>query len=262
MIQKDKEYSQTITVWADAKTGNPLEVEIVWQSNEEQMVVELTLSDFRAIPEPNPALFSTKVPEGYTLANMQTIDELMAESDTTVSTTENTSAQAKIILDAIALWADGKKQKAVKLLVGVDWSGDIRFGQEHYLFTMTERKYISLVLADQTKVLAEIMKQLPQCRAIARELAKLGRKAHISKDVAQAEKYFSTAVRLGQLLNHDRDVMLIVRLVGIAIQKLALTELLSLYEELGETEKLQKTQGQINQIEEQMKQIKKSASGR
>ncbi len=401
VTQKDKEYSQTITVWADAKTGNPLEVEIVWQSNEqEKAVLELTLSDFRVIPEPNKALFSTKVPAKYTLANRQTLEQLTAKSDTTsstaitfspimkvdgwdadrlakvgitvcswkhdvqsenppmewvqvtfdclrlpknhdvvmtawivfgtqtvtavraerndkckdtvtvvfavqpqyrpkshldifiwedtsdggkkahgyklsldrivelarkeavISSTENTSAQAKIILDAIALWADGKKQKAVKLLVGVDWSDDIQFGQEHYLFTMTERQYISLVSDDQSKVMAEIMTQSTQCRAIARELVKLGRKAHTSKDVVQAEKYFSTAVSLGQLLNRNRDVMLIVRLVGIAIQKLALTELSSLYEELGETQKRQKTQGQINQIEEQMKQIKKSVSGR
>ena len=46
----------------------------------------------------------------------------------------------------------------------------------------------------------------------------LGRTAGSSKDVAKAEKYFSTAVRLGQLLNHDKDMMLIVRMVGIAIQ--------------------------------------------
>lgn len=263
VIQKDEEYTQAITIWADAKTGHPLEVEIVWQSNEEEKaVLELTLSDFRAIPKPNTALFSTKVPAEYTLANRQTLKQLTAESDTTTSTTEKTSAQAKTVLDAIALWADGKKQEAVELLMAVDWSDDLRFGQGHYLFTMTERQYISLLWADQKKVMAGIITQSSQCRAIARELAELGRNARTSKDFTDAEKYFSTAVRLGQLLNRNRDMMLIVRIVGIAIQKLALTELSSLYQELGETEKLQNTQAQINQIEERMKQIKKSASGR
>ncbi len=160
------------------------------------------------------------------------------------------------------MWADGKKQEAVELLVVVDWSDDLRFGPEHHLFTMRERQYISLVSADQKKVMAGIMMQSSQCRAIARELLELGRKARTSKDVAQAEKYFSTTVRLGQLLSRNRDMMLIVRLVGIAIQKLALTELSSLYEELGETEKLQNTRAQISQIEEQTKQIKKNVSGR
>lgn len=259
VTQKDEEYTQTIAVWADAKTGHPLEVEIVWQSNdEEKAVLELMLSDFRVIPEPNTALFSTKVPEGYTFANRQTLEQLAAKSEPPRSTTEDTSAQANTVLDAIALWADGKKQEAVELLVAVDWNDDIRFGQEHHLFTMTERQYISLVSADQEKVMADIMMQSSQCRAIARELMELGRKAHTSKDVAQAEKYFSATVRLGQLLNRNTDMMLIVRLVGIAIQKLALTELSSLYEELGDAGKLQNTQTQISQIEEQMKQIKKA----
>lgn len=263
VTQKDQEHTQTITVWADTKTGRPVKVEIVLKSNKpEKAVLELTLSGFRVVPKPNMALFSTKVPEGYTLANQQTLKQLTAEPDTTTSTTENTSAQAKTVLDAVALWADGKKQKAVELLMAVNWSDDIRFGQEHYLFTMTERQYISLVSEDQKKVMAKIMTRSTQYKAMARELAELGRKARTSKDVAQAEMYFSTTVRWGQLLNRNRDMMLIVRLVGMAIQKLALTELSSLYEELGETEKLQNTQTQINQIEKQLKQIKKSVSGR
>lgn len=263
VMQNDKEYTQTITVWAVAKTGQPLKVEIVQQSNEdEKAILKLMLSDFRVIPEPNKALFSTKTPATYTLANKRTLEQIKAEYDTTTSTAQDTTAQAKKVLNAIALWADGKKQESAKLILAVNWSDDIRFVQEHHLFTMTEQQYISLLFDDQKKVMTGIMIQSSQCRAIARELVALGRKARISKDFSKAEKYFSTTMHWGRLLDHNRDTMLIVRLVGIAIQEYALTELALLYEELGETEKLQNTQAQINHIQKQVKDIKKSVSGR
>ena len=62
-------------------------------------------------------------------------------------------------------------------------------------------------------------------------------------------------MRFGQLLSSNKGTMLIVRLVGIAIQRLDLTKLLSLHEELGDTGKLQITRAQISQIEEQLKHI-------
>ena len=262
VTQEHEEYIQTITVWADAKTAHPLEVEILSQSSKDDTVaLALTLTHFSAIPEPDVTLFSTTVPAEYTLANRQTLEQLTGESRATTSTTKDTTPQARKVLDAIGLWIAGKTQEAGELLVAVDWSADLRFGREHHLFTMTEQQYISLVSADQEKVITEIMAQSSQCRAIARTLVKLGQKARATKDVNQAEKYFSTTVRLGQLLNRDTEMMLIVRMVGIAIERLALTELSSLYKELGETEKLQKTHIQINHNEEQLKQIKESVSG-
>ncbi|NQT18461.1 MAG: hypothetical protein HQ592_02060 [Planctomycetes bacterium] len=263
VIQTYEGYIHTITVWADAKTRHPLEVEIAWKSSEqEKAVLELTLRDFQVIAEPNTALFSTELPAGYTLANSQTLEQLTAEPDTTTPATENTTAQAKKVLDAIALWAEGKEQKAIELLVAVDWTENIRFGREHYMFTMTERQYISLVWADQQKVMPEIIQQSSHCRAIARELAELGRKSRASKNIGQAEKYFSTAVRLGQLLNRDEEMIIIVRLVGIVTQTIALRELSSLYEELGEMQKLQHTQARIGHLEEQREKIRESVSGR
>lgn len=263
VTQEDEEYTQTITVWAAPKSSHPLEVEIAWQSNAKQKaVLELMLSDFQAIAEPNTALFCTNVPEGYTVANSQTIEQLTAESHTSPSTTEDTSIQARTVLDAIALWATGRKQEAVELLGVVQWRDDFRFGHEHHLFTMSERQYISLMSADQNKVMADIMRQLSQCRELARELNERGRKARASKQVAQAEKSFSVSVHLGGLLNANRDMMLVVRMVGIAIQKHALTELSSLYEELGDTKLLRETQVQINHAEQQSKQIQNNVLGR
>jgi len=259
---KYEDLIQTITVWADAKTGHPLKVEVVLQdSKEEKTALELTLYDFRVIPEPNKALFSMKIPAGFTLANSQTLEELTADSDTTTPTAKNTSAGAEKVLKAIALWADGKKQKAVELIMTVDWNADIRFGQEHYWFTITGRQYMSLKWADQKKVDTGKMTQSLPLRAIAREMVKLGREARSSRDFTQAKKYLTTTVRLGHLLNRNNDIMLFSWAVGTAIQMRALTELSSLYGELGETQKQQSTQARINQLEKQRKQLMKRVPG-
>lgn len=260
VIQKNEEYTQTISVWADAKTGYPLKVELVLEPSEEGKA-ELTLSDFRVIPEPSAALFSTEVPEGYTLADSQTLDQLTTESDTSDSTTADTSPQAQIVVAALVFAARDNKKDAVELMMAVDWSDDLRFSQEHHLFTMTEQQFMSLVTADREKVSTATMTQLSQCRTILRELLELGRKARAAGNGAQAEKYFTTSVRFGRLLDHNTDMLIIVRMVGKVIQQSALTELSSLYEEQGETEKLQDTRAQISRIEEQLEEIKAGLQG-
>ena len=61
----------TITVWADAKTAAPLRVDIVhsWVASpihgSRGITMNLTLRNFKVIPNPDPARFSTEVPEEY-----------------------------------------------------------------------------------------------------------------------------------------------------------------------------------------------------
>ena len=255
VIQKHEEYTQTISVWADSKTGYPLEVGIEVQSVD-QGEATITLSNFQVVPEPSVALFSLKIPEGYTLAESQTLEQLEAESAAVDSTPQSTSAQARTVVDAFELWADGKQQKAVGLLVEVNWTDDFRFGPEHHFFTMSEQQFGSLVSTDRQKVSADTLTRVQQCRSISRELIKLGREARTAKEVAKAEKYFLTNVHLGNLLNRGSETMTVVRMSGIAIQKIALTELSSLYREQGETEKQQNIQGQISHTELQLEEIK------
>lgn len=259
VTQKHDDYTETITVWADAETAHPLKVDIVWQSGkQEKPVFELTLTDFKVVPEPNPDLFSTRVPEGYTLANRKTLEQLTAEPGPDSPTAGGTSTQAKMILEVHNLWVAGNKHKAIDLLMKVDWKDDIRFSREHYLFTMTEKQYISLVAADQSKVMDEIIEHMPQYRAIARELINLGRQAHTAGEADRAEHYFRTAVCLGRVLNSNADAMLIVRMVGIAIQQGALDKLTGIYEERGETEKLKAAREQLKQLEKQKDAIKRT----
>lgn len=261
VTQKSDDYTETITVWADVKTSAPVKVEITRQSNEDdKQVLNVTLRDFKAVQELDPALFITDVPAGYTLANRQTLGQL-ATTPATGTSEAKTSSEAEKFLAAMKLWHEGNKQKAIETLMTIDWAGDIRFGDEHYLFTMTESQYISLVPEDQQKVMAEVLSQSSDCRAIARELVNLAGKAHASRRDAEAEKYLHNALGLGQLLDRDKKMMLIVRMVGIAIQRLAAGELATLYEAKGQTNKLRDTQKQIAELELKLREIKNRVSG-
>lgn len=262
VTQKSDDYTETITVWADSKTAAPLKVEIALQSNnDEKQVLELKLRDFKVVEKPDPALFSTDVPAGYTLANRQTLKQL-ATTPATDTSVAKTSPETEKVLAALRLWHDGNKQKAIETLMTVDWEDNLRFSQEHYLFSMTESQYISLVTDDQQKVMTEIMSQSTDCRAIARKLVDLARKARTAEDDTEAENYLHVAVGLGQLLDRDKNMMLIVRMVGIAIQRLAAGELATMYEAQGQTDKLQRIQKRIRDLEEQTAEIKRTASGR
>ncbi|MBN1942668.1 MAG: hypothetical protein JW849_05170 [Phycisphaerae bacterium] len=257
VTQKNDDYTETITVWADAKTAAPLMVDIIMQPKQvEGQALKLTLRDFKVIQNPNPALFSTDVPEGYTLASRKTLKQLTTAPDTVAPTTKDTPNEAEKVQKAMEFWRRGKKEKSLPTLTEVHWKGRFHFNRECYLFTMTEKKFISLVSADQQKVMAEIMSQSKDYRNIARELVTLASKARTSGNNAKAEKYLQTALGLGELLDRDKNMMLIVRMVGIAIQRHAADELVTLYKNQGQMNKLQNIRKRIIELDTETKKIK------
>ena len=56
-------------------------------------------------------------------------------------------------------------------------------------------------------------------------------------------------------------VRLIARMVGIAVQRLALKDLTDLYQKTGNQEKLRAVRDSIQELKQQLDQIKKLASG-
>jgi outer membrane lipoprotein-sorting protein len=257
VTQKNDDYTETITVWADAKTAAPLLVDITMQSNQVKgQVLKLSLRDFKVVQNPNPALFSTDVPEGYTLASRKTLKQLMTTSESTSATKEETPNEADNVLKAMDFWRSGKKEKSLITLTEIHWKGRFHFNRERYLFTMTEKQFISLVSADQKKVMAEIMSQSKDCRNIVRELVTLANKARTSGNNAKAETYLQTALGLGELLDRDKNMMLIVRMVGIAIQRHAADELVTLYKDQGRTNPLQAIRKRIITLEKEAKEIR------
>jgi len=145
--------------------------------------------------------------------------------------------------------------------VAVDWTADMQFGRECPLFAMTESQCVALSADKRGKVMDEVTAQLPICQKIARECVALAREAGAAGDHAKAETTLRAAVDLGQLLDRDADRMLIVRLSGIAVQRGALDELLSLYAARGEQGKLDETREHIHKIPEELREVKRVVAG-
>jgi hypothetical protein len=222
--------------------------------------IELTMSHFRPAPDLDPALFRMEIPEGYTLAGRTTLEQMLARR-TDADAGVGTFAEGQKILESLALWSAGDSRKAVDLLLTIDWNGDLQFAPEHFLFTMTERQCVALTTEDRNRMLQDVLKQGSQCRALGQEVVNTGRQAQAAGDTSQAEMCYTAAARFGRLLNRNPEAMLIVRLVGIAIEKPALAELKDLYEAASQPEKLQTIRQRASQLEDQQNQIRKTAGG-
>ena len=89
----------------------------------------------------------------------------------------------------------------------------------------------------------------------------MGQTAISAKDYEKAGRCFEALLQLGKLLNRDLDNMLIVRLVGIAVQKLALKEQVGLYTETNNQEKVKAAEKQLQALNAESERIKNNLKG-
>ena len=92
-------------------------------------------------------------------------------------------------------------------------------------------------------------------REICFELVRIAKAAIATNDYAKAELHLETALSFGELVNRDLEAMYIVRLVGIAMRKLSLMELKSLYEQWNQPDKLNSIREKIQQVDAYHKSI-------
>ena len=90
----------------------------------------------------------------------------------------------------------------------------------------------------------------------------MGQAAAADQDYEEAERYFEAALQLGQLLARDQESMVIVRLVGISVQKVVLNEMISLHKTTNNRNKLQVAEKQLRMAEAEGDKIKEEAMGR
>lgn len=172
-----------------------------------------------------------------------------------------TSADQATLVKAVGLLNSGNQTAAVELLLQVDWS-HARSENLPRIFTLTEKEFNSLPEADRHSLADEQFQQFGAWRALARAAVEQGRQARTVKKYDDAERHYMAALNLGLLINRKPDNMIVARLVGIAIQDLALAELVPLYQQTNQPEKLQARQEQQSDLRKQLEQIRKVASGK
>ena len=255
VLQEDQYFEYDITIWADSESGFPSMVEAIAKPFDESYPsIKWTMENFNVDVEMDEELFSLDLPEGYTLAYQEDLEKLEVKTEP--------SDESEKIVQMLELWSEGKKNEAIEFLLGIDWTKQIEFGKEPYIFSLTEKGYISLKAEDQKQVMEKIMVTASAMRKIVKEALAMGQTAVANQDYAGAERYFEAALQLGKLLALNPESMMIVRLVGIATQKVALNEMINLYKITNNQEKLQVTEKQLREAEAEGDKIKKEAMGR
>ncbi len=254
VLQEDQYFQYDMRIWADTADGVPRLVEIRSKSLDGLYSIKWTMENFDLDVDLDEELFSLEVPAGYTLAYQEDLEKLQVDTDT--------SNEAEKIEKMFELWSQGRKDEAIKVLLSIEWTEQIEFGKEPYLFSMTEKGYIALRDDDQKRVLEEIMNTAVAVREIIKqEVVRLGQDAISSNNYEAAEQYYEAGLQLGKLLARDPESMIIVRLVGIAVEKVILNEMISLYKTINNKEKLQTAEKQLQEVEAEAAQIKNKALG-
>ena len=255
--QEIKDIISTITIWVDIETGNLLLVEInshFEKDNSQPEDVLWTLTNFNFDVQLDDNLFKMEPPVGYTLAYNKTLQQ-------TVVPAEKGADQAEQINRMLSDWKQNNQESSIKTLLDIDFSKPMTFSGQPYIFSLTEAEYVALVMADQQSVMKEVLSTASDIKKITRHTVDLAKAAIEQKDFACAEKYLTAITSLGRVLTDNQAGLLIGRLVGISMEKFCTEQLLIVYEQTGNTQKLAETKSRLEHINATQQKIKDKVTG-
>jgi hypothetical protein len=252
--QDAPEYGCDVIVWAQKDSGRPIRVEMhLYDPKDRSQSVTMVMSHFNLDVELDEGLFSLEPPAGYTAAYQKTLAQ----------TTSNTAAtpEGEKIEQALRLWTDGNRDKAIETLLSVDWTQPIAFSPKTYLFAMTEKAFIALKQEDQQRVLDEAGETAGQLRRLVSAICDLARAERSNRNYAKAETCLKTTLNVGKIISDNQEGILAFRLLGPAIQKKTLEEMKVLYQETNRTEDLASVEEQIKAADALRESILQRARG-
>jgi hypothetical protein len=254
-IPREQPLHYNIRIWADAKTAAPVLVEIATLPlDSSHETIAWSMSHFQLDAPLDETLFRMEPPTGYTLSHQKDLKEVVQKGDV--------SPQGKIVVEAVELASQKKLDEAIAKLLTVDWSKPVVFDGTAYLFTMTEKQYITLKTDDQQKAMQKVLDDSAAVKQIARTLREKAMPMIEARQYDKAEPMLKAGEQLGVLLTKDPERMILVRLVGIAVQKMMLDDLGKLYESQGKTDLLQKARQRLQAVQAEGDAIKKAITGR
>jgi hypothetical protein len=253
IVQDGKEFRHDITIWADSSSGEPVLVEAVLTAMDGKPAgMHWTMKDFHFGVQLAREDFSLEVPAGYTLAHSRDVNDLGGPL--------KASDEATNVGSVLSLWADGRKEDAITTLLTINWSSPMEFGRKPYIFGMTEKDFISLDSRSQQKVIDDVQESGRAVKEIVTEVQRLAAEATQRQDYNIAEKYLAGAMGLGRVMDHDQR-MVIVRLIGAAVEKKALGAMVELYTASQDQQKLKAANEQLEALNAQAAEMKKKALG-
>lgn len=128
-----------------------------------------------------------------------------------------------------------------------------------YMQTITEREFFELSPEDQEKAMTETTKTLRDIRVHVFGMINQAKESMANNDFLSTEANLIYGLGVGRELNANKDGMIITRLVGIAFQKVSLNEMVKLYTKAGDFSKVQVVQEQLQDIEVEVDELRKTA---
>jgi len=128
-----------------------------------------------------------------------------------------------------------------------------------YMQTITERELFQLSPEDQEKAMAETHNTLSDIRGHVNDVIAQARQSMANNDYLSTEANLIFVLDVGRELNANKDGMIITRLAGIATEKVALNEMVKLYTKAGDFSKVQVVQEQLQDIEVEVDELRKTA---
>jgi outer membrane lipoprotein-sorting protein len=249
---------QTITVWADAATSLPVEVEVEFLPNEDTPEsfagMRMRLRDFDLNVTPDPSLFDMEPPPGYTIANTTGLDELLKDTEAAAAEAESLrdsgtdedvqasvvpeseAAQQKVI-ELFQLLEAEQYDAAIDQMCEVDWTASMTFYDEPLVLALSETDVISLTEMDRQQVISRAIKTLDKLRDVARQATEEGGRLLEEGQVSEAEARLLCIADFGRFLYKGGQRMAIVDFFGIAVERLSLRDLSELYLKTGQPTK-------------------------
>jgi len=119
-------------------------------------------------------------------------------------------------------WEQGDSTGAVQQFVEADWSARPLFSPGSPM-NLSESEFKALSAVQREAESAEVVERLAVLKKVARAVTQAGHDAAAKKDMALARKHFTALDQFGGALDEPNS-MLIVKLVGQALKKLAAAE--------------------------------------
>lgn len=128
-----------------------------------------------------------------------------------------------------------------------------------YMQTITEREFFQLSPEDQEKAINETTTTLSDIRGHINGIIDKARQSMANNDYLNTEAHLIYVLEVGRELNANKDGLIITRIAGIACQKVSLNEMVKLYTKAGDFSKVQIAQEQLQDIEIEVDELRKTA---
>lgn len=253
IVKEDKNYKYEITLWADYKKGFPYMVETAAKSlSQSSLTITTTMKNFNLDAVPDEKIFSLELPQGYTIAYQENLDDIKVDTKLT--------PEAEKIVQVLKLASGGDKNQAVEALMKIDWSKPIEFSKEPYIFSISEKQYKALNAEDQKRVDEQTSPYMTAIKDLSQVILEKGKASIAAKQYDAAEKYFIAALQSGKLFGENRNIRMVPYLVGLGVEKKALNEMIQLYTTTNNNEKLRESQNQLKTVEAEVNKIREESA--